>query len=258
MPKLSLAWDSTDNVMIYALASKGFRAGQFNNAPARDICGAKPILDSDELWNYELGARAQSASGRATLNISAFHIDWSDIQTSVNPDPAQCIWLFKENAGKATSDGLELDFTTLVTEHFVLQGGFGYNKAELAEENVSFNAPKGTRIPNVPEVTANLAGTFNFALGNAVVGFARGDIHYVGSRSVFFDPTLAETLGSPATLDAYSLVNVRVGAQRDRWHAELFVENLFDEMADLFCCRLVDETASKRPRTIGGRAGYYC
>ena len=256
VPKLSLAWDTTDSVMIYALASKGFRGGQFNNAAARDVCGAKPVLDSDELWNYELGARAQSASGTATLNISAFHIDWTDIQTSVLPDPAQCLFLFKENSGKATSDGFELDFSTLLSEHFVLQGGLGYNKAELTEENLSFNAPKGTRIPNVPKVTANLAGTFNFALGNAVDGFARGDIQYVGSRTVFFDPTLAEAIGSPATLDAYYLVNVRVGAQRDRWRAEIFVDNLFDEVADLFCCRFDNETAINRPRTIGLRTRY--
>ena len=82
--------------------------------------------------------------------------------------------------------------------------------------------------------------------------------HFLAHHSLFTREELSIALAgrSPATLDAYSLVNVRVGAQRDQWRGELFVENLFDEVADLFCCRLVDETAINRPRTIGLRLRY--
>jgi hypothetical protein len=61
---------------------------------------------------------------------------------------------------------------------------------------------------------------------------------------------------TPAELDAYYLFNLRLGGETDRWRTELFVDNLFDEVADLFCCRLFVETAINRPRTIGVRTRY--
>ena len=61
---------------------------------------------------------------------------------------------------------------------------------------------------------------------------------------------------TPARLDDYFLVNLRVGGEKGRWNNELFVDNLFDEVADLFCCRLFVETDINRPRTIGVRTRY--
>ncbi len=150
VPKLSLSWDVSDQSMVYALVSEGFRPGQFNNAAARDVCGARPIIDSDSLRNYEIGARTRLDNDRIRLNVTAFHIDWDDIQTSVFD--FDCGFTIQENAGKATSNGLELEFTALLTDSLDLQGGFGYNEAKLASANLALNAPKGQRIPNVPKL----------------------------------------------------------------------------------------------------------
>ena len=254
VPKFSLSWDVSDHVMVYGLVSEGFRPGQFNTPAARDVCGARTIIDSDSLRNYEFGTRTSLANDRVGLNVTAFHIDWDDIQTSVFQ--LDCGFTVLENAGKATSDGLELELNALLTDNFRLQGGIGYNKAELAEASPAFNAPKGLRIPNVPKVTASLAATWNFAWNDRIGGFLRGDVQYVGSRTTSFDPTVLEMTPTPARLDDYFLVNLRVGGDKGRWNNELFVDNLFDEVADLFCCRLFVETAINRPRTIGVRTRY--
>ncbi len=81
-------------------------------------------------------------------------------------------------------------------------------------------------------------------------------MQYVGSRTTLFDPSAQELFSTPAELDAYTLINLRLGAEKGRWRNELFVTNVFDEVADLFCCRLFVETAINRPRTIGVRTRY--
>ncbi|MHC4374405.1 MAG: TonB-dependent receptor, partial [Planctomycetota bacterium] len=254
VPKLSLSWDVSDQTMVYGLVSEGYRPGQFNTPAARDVCGARTIIDSDSLRNYEIGTRTRLADERVGLNVTVFHIDWDDIQTSTFD--FDCGFTVLENGGKASSDGLELEFSALLTDNFSLQGGIGYNDAKLEEAIPAFNAPEGQRIPNVPKVTANLAVIWNFAWSDRIGGLFRGDVQYVGSRTTSFDPTLSERTPTPASLDAYYLVNLRLGGDTGRWFTELFIDNLFDEVADLFCCRLFVETYINRPRTIGVRTRY--
>ena len=58
--------------------------------------------------------------------------------------------------------------------------------------------------------------------------------------------------------EAYTIVNVAAGVTRDGWKAELFINNLFDENAQLNV-NATDYTPSvttNRPRTIGLRFGY--
>ncbi len=58
--------------------------------------------------------------------------------------------------------------------------------------------------------------------------------------------------------EAYALVDVSAGVRRDGWTAELFINNLFDETAQLNV-NATDYTPSvstNRPRTVGLRFGY--
>ena len=251
IPKVSLSWEASDETMVYGLISKGFRPGQFNDGLAVELCDARPVIDSDELVNYEVGVKFRSSDQRLSFNATLFHIDWNDMQTSITkPD---CPSIFLENAGKATSDGAELELNWLVSDQFSLLGALGYNKAELAESlpRDEIDAPAGTRIPNTPEWTVSLAGTWHFLWNDQSAGYVRADAQYVGSRTVLFDQS-PETL-TLDSLDAYTLVNLRLGADIGNWRTEFFITNLFDEVADIFCCRYDVDTAIARPRTIGLR-----
>jgi outer membrane receptor protein involved in Fe transport len=58
--------------------------------------------------------------------------------------------------------------------------------------------------------------------------------------------------------EAYALVDIAAGVRRDGWSAELFVNNLFDEKAQLNvnATDYTPSVATNRPRTIGLRFGY--
>lgn len=77
------------------------------------------------------------------------------------------------------------------------------------------------------------------------------DVQYVGSRTTSFDQSPPPELLT--RLDAYTLSSVRVGTRLRDWQAELFIINLFDEQADLVCCRGFWDPSVNRPRTVGLR-----
>lgn len=252
IPKASLSWEISDQNMVYGLVSRGFRPGQFNNPGAISFCGARPAIDDDELTNYEVGLKHRSADGSVILNASLFDVDWDDMQ--FNAFQADCPFPVLENVGKASSRGFELDFAWLITDSISLEGGVGYTDAQLESEFVgeSVNIPAGTTIPNVPDWTANIAATWEYDWRSDSPGYLRVDVQYVDERTTLFD----ETIDWPMyrQLDAYALANLRVGMNAGNFLTEFFITNLFNERAELFCCRMFFEPAVNRPRTIGMRA----
>jgi outer membrane receptor protein involved in Fe transport len=249
--KASLSWDINEQTMVYGQVSQGFRPGQFNNPGAISFCGARPVIDDDELTNYEVGLKHRSEDGTAIINASVFYVDWEDMQ--FNAFSETCPFPVLENVGAASSQGFELDFSWLLADHFKLQGGIGYTDAQLDSEFVGegVNIPAGTTIPNVPEWTANVAGTWEFNWRSEWPGYVRVDAQYVDERTTLFD----ETIDWPMyrRLDDYFLADLRVGMQTGEFLAELFITNVFDERAETFCCRMFFDPTINRPRTIGLR-----
>lgn len=250
--KASLSWDLTEQTKVYGLIAEGFRPGQFNNPSAINLCDARPLIDDDSLVNYELGAKFRSSDGRLQFNGALFQIDWDDMQINAF---GTCGFPNLDNVGAATSQGLEADFSWLLSDAVNLQGGVGYTDAKLDTGfvNDDANVPAGTRIPNVPKWTANLAATWQFAWTDALPGHFRADAQYVDERTVLFDP---ESFPTYERIDSYALANLRLGVRSGNFTAELFVNNIFDKRAELFCCRNFFDPAVNRPRTIGLRWGW--
>jgi outer membrane receptor protein involved in Fe transport len=80
-PKYSIAYKFDADTMVYATASKGFRAG---GAKAElDFCVLSNLpldaithLKSDTLWTYEAGAKIQLPHPGLLVSLAGFHIDW--------------------------------------------------------------------------------------------------------------------------------------------------------------------------------------
>jgi outer membrane receptor protein involved in Fe transport len=248
--KGSLKFHASDELMIYALASQGFRPGGANDPSLQGICtDAPPQYDSDSLWNYELGAKTRWVDNRVSLNATLYHMDWSDAQIVV-ASPV-CAQTYVDNVGQATSEGIELELAALLGNGWDIAIGAGFTDAKLDEAlpNANIDAPAGTELPNVPGMTASLAATRNFRVFD-LPGHVRVDAHYTGSS--YSDIDRAIRVKKPA----YTLVDLALGIETDRWRTEIFVDNLLDEQAMLFCCRLNSEFVTNRPRTIGIRATY--
>lgn len=247
-PKFSVAWQAREKLMFYTLASKGFRAGGANTPGAVNQCGAPSAFESDDLWNYELGLKSQSASGRSSLNISVYTIDWSDAQTEVNfPD---CPNIYIINAGEAESDGIEVEWAWLVTDSWELRAAAGYNDSEITGTVPGSGIPDGADIPLVPDITAAVSTTWNFVMFGQPGAWFRADWQYTGETHTSLFPFFN------TKQDAYNLFNLRLGLDAGPWTAVLYADNLFDEQASIVCCRTDGGFVTNRPRTVGLRARY--
>lgn len=140
----NIQWDATDESMLYASVSTGFKGGGFDEAYSSagptvrtgGIADGVPdggiintgidstILEYDEetVIAYELGAKMTLADGAATLNVAVFRMEYEDLQvSSLVGDVFQV-----GNAGKAISQGFEVDGRWLLAEGFTLGGSLAY------------------------------------------------------------------------------------------------------------------------------------
>jgi outer membrane receptor protein involved in Fe transport len=227
VPKVGLAYHVTEDHTVYAQAAKGFRSGIININRSLGVGGV--AAKSDNLWNYELGAKTRWADGRLVLNGSLFYVDWTDvqtIQTEISPISNTPIGFFG-NSGDAEIVGLEIELAAAPVDNAVLGITFGYMDSEMTKAVP--DAIEGVILPNVPEITASAFGEYRFSLWEAQDGYARLDVQYVDEQAT--RPITTSNDGS--FVDPYTLGNFRVGFERQRWGMALFVNNLWDERAEL-------------------------
>lgn len=250
--KFQLSWTHSEDMVLYGMASQGFRLGGTNQ---QGVVAVPPGYESDELWNYELGAKTTWADGRVNLNMSAFYIDWSDIQVS-GTDPTEAFG-FIGNAGSAEVVGLEVEVNARPIDGLYLSGGFSYlPKHELTEDQITDEvvAPgrKGDELPFVPELTANAVAQYTFPVVENWDGFVRGEFAYHGDSN----SELNTTSRLNRKQRAYEIANFRAGVMdhEDGLNLTFYVENVFDERGDVRV-RTEDSLISVKwtnmPRTVG-------
>jgi outer membrane receptor protein involved in Fe transport len=128
-PKVSLLWDWTDGIKSYAFWAKGFKGGGFNEFAFSPT--ATTTVSAEETEDWEVGLKTRLLDGAMTANLGLFRQDVDNLQvfqTVTLPPSAKSV-----NAGRARSQGVELDLSWLVTEWFDLYGALGYQDAKYLE-----------------------------------------------------------------------------------------------------------------------------
>jgi len=240
--KFNLAYELTDDALVYATYSEGFRPGGINRR------GTVPPYEPDFLDNYEVGWKTSWLEDRLRFNGALFYQEWNDFQYSIlGPNGLTEV----TNApGDAEIKGLEMDISWAVTDGLGITAGIAIIDAELAGpycQNL-FNgaavsadpcpvdgggteepaAPEGTKLPVTPDFKGNITGRYQFALG-ALDAHVQAAVIYVGERET--DLRTFEN-GIVGQLPDYTLTNFSAGAGVDGWAIEFFVANAFNEYAE--------------------------
>ncbi len=247
----SLAFRPGENTTVYGRAAQGFRQGGANEPGIFDLCTDAPDrYESDTLWSYEVGARTVFLNDRLVVNATAYHIDWNDAQVALFN--FACANYYTANSGEASSRGLELEINAVINDNWSLLLSAGYTDAELDDglDDPAVDAPAGTELPYVPDVTASLTSSHRFSIVDNLEGFTLLEAQHTGRSYSSLD------LASRVELPSYTLVNLRAGVDKGEWSTEIFAENLLDEQAMFSCCRLNGEYVVNRPRTVGVRVSY--
>lgn len=252
--KFQVSWTPNTDMVVYGLASQGFRLGGTNQ---QGVVAVPPGYESDELWNYELGTKSTWADGRVNLNVAAYFIEWEDIQVS-GTDPTEAFG-FIGNAGAAEVLGLEVELRARPIPGLDLTAGFAWlPKHELTEDQITDQvvAPgrEGDELPFVPEWTANALAHYTFSIPGASAweGSVLGELVYRGAS----DSQLDTSSRLNRKQDDYSIVNLRAGATDldDNLSLTFFVDNVFDKRGDLRVRTedsLITAKWTNMPRTVG-------
>jgi iron complex outermembrane recepter protein len=210
-PKVGLSYQVTPGTMIYASASKGFRAGGAQaylpfcsepNLPLADITQLK----SDTLWTYEVGTKAQLQDPDILLSAAAFHIDWKNIQQQV---ALPCGSYFDINGNKARINGGEFEALGHVIPELQIRAGVGYESTSITDPGALglVGLTPGTRILGTPSVTASVGAVYKHSLFGDTSGFISADYSHTGDSISL----LNGGGGATATRPSYNLVNTRFG-----------------------------------------------
>ena len=148
-------------------------------------------LDLTDAEQWEVGVKAILADGNIEATIAYFDIERDDVLEQIGLDSAT-------NVGGRESQGIEVSATWAASD----QLKFGINAAHTDAEfsrSTNFQNFAGNTPPNVPERTANLWASYDFADVPLTLGAA---MRYVDDR--FGDNANNVTLKSYALIDAFA------------------------------------------------------
>lgn len=250
-PRVALNYDVGFG-SLYVQASRGFRIGQPNTPIPVDDPNFVEAFDSDYLWNYEVGAKTEWWDGRALLNVAAFFIDWSDIQTTVFDSTGS--FTFVTNVGAAEVMGFELEGTARLAEGLTVDGGFTYTNAEFATDLPSRGIADGDTLPGVPEFQFSAGVQYDFNIAGAD-SFLRADYLFY-DEFLAFDPFSIDPASRIINGD-YQRVNARFGLNLGDFQVALFGSNLTNDRPRMTVSAAFGEDATTiQPRTYGVSINY--
>ncbi|MGH8236147.1 MAG: TonB-dependent receptor domain-containing protein, partial [Steroidobacteraceae bacterium] len=187
---------------------------------------------------------------RALFDVTAFYIDWTDIQVIA----ARGGLTFLTNAGKAASQGVELSTAFKLTERLRLGLNGAYTDATLSKDlplipstsplsgECKGNPPapvgsfrggcKDDRLPFTPELSWSATAEYSFPLGSDWNGQVGGGFRWVDERESGLTNTNPLVFPAP-TLDSYNALDLNAALSNDHWTLRAYGKNVTDERAYL-------------------------
>jgi len=245
-PKVGAQYQLNDSNMVYATAAKGFRAGGVN-VPLNPVLCATGLAQfgltvddiprqygPDTVWSYELGGKFRLLQGRMHLEVAAFHIDWSDVQSSIEAQGCAQGWV--QNGARARSRGADLQLRFRPADPLTFSLAAAYTDARYVEAVTGpvplSGAPAATVISkgagfDIPPFAASFSGQYNLTLGRSQA-FVRANYQFASSYTRGNDFGAANYTPY-RRVPHWQRLDLRAGLSFDRFDVQLFVQNLLDE-----------------------------
>ncbi|HEY8508240.1 MAG TPA: TonB-dependent receptor, partial [Steroidobacteraceae bacterium] len=193
-PRFGGQFQITDDMMVYASWSKGFKSGGWTTRLSQPIAsGTEAEFGPETAKTSELGFKSQLLDRRLQLNAAVFYTEYDDIQLNVQQGPSPVF----QNAGDATIKGAELEMQWLLGGGFAVEFAGAYIDAEYDFINPDTLIPADAELPKTPEYKFTISPSYNFTLPNgAGMRFA---VDYTRTAEMFNDSLNTPELRRPAT-----------------------------------------------------------
>lgn len=222
--RISLEYRFQPELMVYGTVSQGYKSGGFNPEPA-NLVAATTAFDEEKVVNYEVGVRSQLLEDRLRLNVTAFEMVYTDIQTgSFTAGGVEVI----DNIGKATIRGVEVEAVARPHRRVQISAAYaaydGTYDEFFDEDGVDLS---GISVAKMPDWTLTLSAQVTSPL-IADAGRLNLRLDYATRSEIAHDAPRDDVFGIRPGKD---LVDLRLAWEPDvgDWEAALFVRNLLDE-----------------------------
>lgn len=252
---VSPSYHFSRDVMLYARLASGYRPGGPNLSRA-----SIPTYGSDKVTNYEIGFKGYVVPDMLSLDVSAFQIDWKNIQLQNTDAVSQLTFL--SNGGTARSRGVELQAQLRPTSSLTVDLNGTFTDAVLTQDlpiaagATSMRGRKGERLPFSARFTTTLSVQQNFDLSTDLSGFLGFTLTHLGERLGAFRNSAASATRPRIVMPAYTQVYLNAGLTfRENWHLNVYARNLFNDrgviVADNRNGTNTPSALFTQPRTVG-------
>ena len=251
-PTLSLSYQATDEIMLYARAAKGFKSAAFNV----DLVGSTDGLAAgpENATSYEAGIKSDLFDRRVRANLSIFTTNYDDMQVSQLLGSGVTL----NNAGKATISGAELEITAYITPNLLVEASAGYVNAEYDEfQNCTVPTSlgggstdcSGNQVIGAPDWTTHAAVEYDHPLE---MGELVARLDFTGQTPVYYEATNSPRFRT----DGRSVFDARIGLRTERYDIFAWVQNVGDEVYETYtddrsAVGVLKTIAYGAPRTYG-------
>lgn len=230
----SLDFKPTEDTLLYASASRGFRSG------AIDIANLATIVQPEFVLNYEMGFKADLFDNNVRLNTSVFYSDYSDIQrTAFDPDSIGMTGVpmtVLRNAAEATIWGFEAELQVTPADGLSFGASVGYTNAEF-DEFIDFDAA-GNLLDRTdeplggPEWQYSLSGRYQFdVMDSATLGIQAN--YFWISEDLLAAPSVVAILDpGEGSIASFGLLNGQIDLDIEKWgglNVAVFGTNILDK-----------------------------
>lgn len=263
LPKISLKYECTPEVMTYLTVAKGYKAGGYNIQMFSEVLqdslrAARPAMGRqtaaltgkaaegeqqggirhalaykpEQTWNYELGTRGTFWGGRLNAELTLFLMDIRDVQLTQFVDGGSGRIL--TNAGRGISYGVEATAGLRIAEGLTIDLNYGFTHATFRDYDGGTNTAgeridyRGKFIPYVPQHTFSAGAAYTLNRPGGWVNQMTFAAQYTGAGRIYW--TEANDVRQPF----YGLLHAKVSFRHDFVRLELWGRNLLNRSYGAF------------------------
>jgi iron complex outermembrane recepter protein len=309
--RANLTWHVTPDILAYYTWSQGFRPGGFNRTQTaadgtgivlKSVAGFnvdgsgkqfnKPVgFDSDNLVNNEVGVKSEWLDHRLQVNVSAYKMDWKNVQLPLFDPSHLGNTTFDINGPSYRVKGVELQIVAVLLPGLTVQGSSSWNSSEqtnapcLASNIAKASNPTplgqcitqingapytnpygvlGTSPAYSPPLQFNLRARYDLTFLDYKPYIMVGANHIASMRNEpasfpngNLQPIPTTTL-LLYTMPAYTTYDASIGVSKDSWTAQLSGSNLTnsDASTNTSSGQFIKSEVPLRPRVLTLQFGY--
>jgi iron complex outermembrane receptor protein len=239
--RIGADWKPSNETLLYANISKGYKAGSFPTLSATTFFQNLPVVQ-ESVMAYEAGFKLSLLDKKLQFNGAGYYYNYTNKQLrSKIIDPTFNLLDTLVNIPKSSVRGGEIELIARPVNGFSVDFAATYTDARI-DKYTGTNAGgvtenfDGALIPYTPKWQFSVNPEYKFRVGDGLTAFlgssvsyrsktyaaVGGDINPAGSTSPY---------GQLYQIKGYTLVDLRAGVSTadDRWKLEVYGNNVFNK-----------------------------